>query len=81
MRARVKLALAVFCAGAVNQGICVVWVHYAETGRPVGVFVSGALEAFALLCGIEEGIKDRWVAAAWILGCGVGPALMVALRG
>jgi hypothetical protein len=75
--------LFIFVCGCVNQGACAMWIHYAEANNVVGVGVMGMVEAITLLFGVDEAlVKRQWQCAlAWVLGYGLGPAIVVWARG
>ena len=71
------LVLASFVSGAVANGICVWWVHYAESDKALAIMVVGWLEGAAIVFGVREGVFDFKCGLAYVFGYGIGPALAV----
>src|ERR1700677_2780659 len=79
---RIYRICASFLTGAINQSACAVWVHRSEQGFPGGVFVMGVIEGVTLPYGMDQALiqRSKACAFAFVLGYGLGPAVVVALR-
>lgn len=72
-----KLTLLAFAMGFVYEAICTAWVTAVYERQPILAGSMAMFAALTVIVGVGEGTKNRFVAIAYALGCGIGTATMV----
>ena len=71
--------LIAFSSGVVYEAGCVFWVHFAER-KDVGAAVTfSCLNAIVTISGVEAFLKSRASKIAYVVGCGTGTFLALAM--
>lgn len=71
--------LLTFASGAAVEATAVAWVHYSTSGQALAAGLCSMLQAAAMVFGIGESVRERFMGPAFVLGYGIGTAATVAL--
>lgn len=75
--------LLAFCAGAIIESACVLWVHFAGQDRAISTAICSMLVAIAQISGLSEALMSkhkRAASLAYVIGFGTGTYVAVSLQ-
>jgi hypothetical protein len=72
--------LATFAAGALVEGISVLWVHYSERGKALIAALLSCLGALTFIIGVDDSIRDRKLEVFFVLGYGAGSYFAIKIK-